>query len=315
MLGLLVGDGLLTHKEMRDGFAAHIPELDQGNFEHLANHFDKTGSGVVNFDELCKVIEAYKQSKETPETPSTAPTQTDGEVLVKLYSGFDSVVYRVTLFTPQNATPESQDADMTIRLVGNYVQSPELRLPRISPTRTDFVIGQTARRPHVNFLPGMELHNNTHPHNCVMNTLHRSPHRTALHAGSTENFWFRLLGVGSVDSVTLDLKAAEAFDQTKFVMPQIYVQEYCRKDAARGWQSVVPADASGSRSETGVNVASLPQHVPLELVANLKIVIRTADLDIAGKQKFPLTSELLPRNVNCCPLQASLTRLQYHCLC
>ena len=34
----------------------------------------------------------------------------------------------------------------------------ELKMPRLSSTRTDFVIGQTACSPHKNFLPGSNGH-------------------------------------------------------------------------------------------------------------------------------------------------------------
>ena len=131
--------------------------------------------GSVDFSEMCQTINEYKQSKEQPQTPSADPTQTEGEMLVSTYTGFNSVVYQITIDTPINATVESQDADIILTLVGD-VHSPELKLPRLSPTRTDFVIGQTARITHTNFLPG-----------------------------SREHFWFRSLDVGSITAVIFDI--------------------------------------------------------------------------------------------------------------
>ena len=84
---------------------------------------------------------------------------------------------------------------------------------------TEFVIGQTVRTPHTNFLPG-----------------------------STENFWFRSVNAGAITAVMMDLSSVP----TGFVMPRVYVQEYHRKDRARGFRSVVEEDATGSLTTAGV---------------------------------------------------------------
>ena len=108
---------------------------NQGDIKYLCGHFDRDGGGSVDFDEMVQTIDEYKQSKEMPDTPSSDETQKEGEMLITKYEGFDSVVYRIQVDTPTNATAESQNADVTIRLIGD-AQTTELSLPRTSPTRT-----------------------------------------------------------------------------------------------------------------------------------------------------------------------------------